>query len=168
MPAVFDTGPLIYLDVLGYLPSLEELYLVTIPGAVAEELSRHPGAPGSRAPSLKFVERVDPGSQYMYRVAAEPPAVDAGEHEVIALALGRGWTAVMDDRAGRSLARRLGVTVTGTLGVLAALHYADRARSPLAEDLDALDAAGMYLTVPLKRRVTDRFSSGHPPPEGTR
>ena len=168
MPAVFDTGPLIYLDVLGYLPLLEELYLVTIPGAVTGELSRHPGAPGSRAPFLKFVERVEPGSEGMHRVAAEPPAVDPGEHEVLALALERGAMAVMDDRAGRSLARRLGVTVIGTLGVLAALHYASHARRTLVEDLDALDAAGMYLTADLKRRVMERFRAVDPPPEGTR
>lgn len=168
MQVVFDSGPLIYLDVLGYLPSLEELYLVTIPGAVAEELAHRPRAPGGAAPSLDFVDLRSPEPENVRRVTAGPPTVDLGEREVLALALGGGMIAVMDDRAGRSRARKLGVTVTGTLGVLAALHYASHARRTLVEDLDALDAAGMYLTADLKRRVLDRFRAGDAPPEATR
>lgn len=144
---------------------MKELYRVMIPDAVAEELARRPGAPGSGAHSLEFVERLSPEPEDVRRIAAGPPSIDAGEREVLALALGREATAVMDDRSGRSRGRRLGVTLTGTLGVLAALHYASRARRALAEDLDALDDAGMYLTADLKRRVMNRFRAGEAPQE---
>lgn len=78
-----------------------------------------------------------------------------------------GAVAVIDDRRGRERARRLGVSLTGTLGVLVALHFAGHARRRLEEDLDALEEAGMYLTRDLRRRTTDRLSGRERPWEGT-
>lgn len=138
-----------------------------IPNAVAEELAHRPGAPGSKVPALGFVESLNPEPEDVRRVASGPPPIDAGEREVLALALGREATAVMDDRSGRSRGRRLGVPLTGTLGVLLALQHASRARRTLAEDLDALEEAGMYLTPDLKRRVEDRLGGGEAPREGS-
>jgi predicted nucleic acid-binding protein len=43
------------------------------------------------------------------RIASGPPPIHAGEREVLALALGREATAVMDDRRGRLRGKRLGV-----------------------------------------------------------
>lgn len=51
--AVFDAGPLIYLDALGYLHTLRELHRVIIPEAVARELEKYPVALAGSAPSLK-------------------------------------------------------------------------------------------------------------------
>jgi predicted nucleic acid-binding protein len=160
--AVFDAGPLIYLDALGYLHTLRELHRVVIPEAVARELEKHPGAPAGSAPSLEWVERRTPATVAVRRVVSQPPSLDAGERETIALALeaGGGATAVIDDRRGRKRARNLEVPLTGTLGVLQALHRAGHADRSLAEDLDALDDAGMYLTKDLKQRVMDRFKAG--------
>lgn len=91
---------------------------------------------------------------------SEPPAIGPGERDTIALALEIGTTAVMDDRRGRRRARDLGVPLTGTLGVLQALHRAGLASRTFAEDLDALTEAGMYLTDDLKRRMIERFGVG--------
>jgi predicted nucleic acid-binding protein len=44
--------------------------------------------------------------------------LDPGEAECLALAQARGWVVVTDDRAARAHALRLGLGVTGTLGVL--------------------------------------------------
>ena len=98
-------------------------------------------------------------------MASGPPAVDPGEREAIALALATGATVVLDDRRGRRRARSLGVPLTGTLGVLLALHRAGHANRRFAEDLDALDATGMYLTPDLKRRVMERLHAGEAPKE---
>ena len=38
-PAVFDTSSLIFLDLLGYIPLLEQLYQVIVPEAVSEEFA---------------------------------------------------------------------------------------------------------------------------------
>lgn len=160
--AVFDAGPLIYLDALGYLHDLRELHRVIIPEAVARELEKHPEAPAGSAPSLEWIERRTPAVEAVSRVVSQPPSLDAGERETIALALeiGGGATAVIDDRRGRRRARTLEVPLTGTLGVLQALHRTGLIKRSLAEDLDALDAAGMYLTEDLKQRVIDRFDAG--------
>lgn len=161
-PAVFDAGPLIYLDALDYLYALRELHRVIIPEAVAQELEKSPEAPGGRAPSLEWIERRTPTEETIRQVMSEPPSIDAGEREVIALALEIGGeiTAVLDDRRGRQRARSLEIPLTGTLGVLQALHREGLADRTFAEELDALGVAGMYLTDDLKRRVMDRFDVG--------
>ncbi len=69
-PAVFDAGPLIYLDALGYLHTLRELHCVIIPEAVARELEKHPGAPGGSVPSLEWVECRTPAAEAVRRVVA--------------------------------------------------------------------------------------------------
>ena len=165
---VFDSGPLIYLDTLDYLPVLTEMYRVSIPDAVAEELTRRPGAAGSGAPFLESAERRTPTAQNLSLVASGPPAIDSGEQEVIALALEDlqgspggpgGVTVAMDDRRGRRRAALLGIPVVGTLAILVRLHHLGHVTRSFAEDLDALEEAGMYLTEDLKQRVMDRFSA---------
>lgn len=155
--AVFDAGPLIYLDALGYLEAVRGLYRLVVPNAVAEELERRPGAFGGGAPSMAGVELRTPESEDMRLVSSGPPAIDAGEKEVIALALGMGPLAVMDERRGVRRASRLGVEVVGTLAFLIEIHRAGYARRTFAEDLDALGNAGMYLTDALKERVMERY-----------
>lgn len=161
---VFDSGPLIYLDTLGYLPVLTEMYRVFIPDAVAEELTRRPGAAGSGAPFLESAERRTPTAQDLSLVASGPPAIDPGEREVIAFALGdlpgstSGVTVAMDDRRGRRRAALLGIPVIGTLAILVRIHHLGHARQSFSGDLDLLEEAGMYITEDLKRHVTDRFN----------
>ncbi|MGB3683368.1 MAG: hypothetical protein WA990_12910 [Rubrobacteraceae bacterium] len=139
---------------------MKELHRVKIPDAVAAELEELQNAPGSQAPSLAWVERRSPGARYIGMVASEPPALDSGELEAIALALETGATVVVDDRRGRKRARMLGVSLTGTLGVLRALHRTGRARRSLVEDLEALEAAGMYLTPHLKQQAINTLHNG--------
>lgn len=73
------------------------------------------------------------------------------------MSLELGITAVMDDRRGRLRARRLGVPLTGALGILLALHFSGHARRSFAEDLDSLNGAGMHIGDELKQRVMDRY-----------
>jgi predicted nucleic acid-binding protein len=166
---VFDTGPLICLDALGYLPALGRMYRVLIPDAVAEELERRPGAAGSGAPSLSFIHRRTPTPSDVSRVASGPPSLDQGEREAIAIALGIGAeaTVAIDDRRGARRAARTGVPVVGTLAVLARIHRLGDTRKALTEDLDALEEAGMYLTPDLVRCVMDSFSTGEAREEGS-
>lgn len=130
-----------------------------IPEAVAGELLRRPGSPGGGVVALDWVERLTAEPADVRRVASGPPASGPGEREVIALALRLGAVAVIDDRRGRERARRLGASLTGTLGVLVALHLAGHARRRFEEDLDTLEESGMYLTPDLRRRVVDRLGA---------
>ena len=144
---------------------ITEMYQVFIPDAVAEELMRRPEAAGGKAPFMESVERQTPKAEDLSQVASGPPAIDPGEQEVIALALGDllgppgEVTVAMDDRRGRRRAAHLGVPVIGTLTILVRLHRLGHGRRSFAEDLKALEKAGMYLTDDLKRRVTERFNA---------
>ena len=117
---VADTGPLNYLVLIGASGILAELFeKVLTPQTVCDEL-RHPGAPAvvrrwaAHPPAWLELHSGSP--------AIDDPAwraLDTGERDALALARMLGAELVlMDDRAGVAVARRQGLAVTGTLGVL--------------------------------------------------
>lgn len=152
---IFDTSSLIFLDLLGYVPLLRRLYRVVLPEAVSEELSERPGSPGSGVISLDWVANRVPGTQSVQRVRQEPPAVGRGEAEVIALGLELSCPVVLDDRKARLRARRAGLEITGTPGVLLRLHRLGLASRNLEEDLRLLEEADMRITPELRRAVLE-------------
>ncbi|MDX5895282.1 DUF3368 domain-containing protein [Rubrobacter radiotolerans] len=152
-PAVFNTSPLIFLDSLGYVPLLRRLYRVVLPVAVSEELSARPGLAGSGVVSSEWVERRAPSAEVVRRVRREPPAVGGGETEVIALGLELSCPVVLDDRKARLRARRAGLEITGTLGVLLRLHRLGLASRGIEEDLELLEEADMRISPELRRAV---------------
>ncbi len=122
------------------------MYRVVLPGAVAEELSARPDAAGSGVVSLDWVSHRAPGAESVRRVIREPPAVGRGETEVIALGLELSCLVVLDDRKARLRARRAGLEITGTLGVLLRLHRLGLASRKLEEDLRLLEEANMRIS----------------------
>lgn len=105
--AVLDSTCLIGLERIGrldLLPGLLEPALA--PPAVGEEFGPLPPWMLVQAPS-------DVGM-----VAALRLLVDAGESEAIALAYEMRFRIILDDRKAREAASRLGVPVTGTVGLL--------------------------------------------------
>ena len=151
-PAVFDASPLIFLDVLGYAGVLPDLHRVFVPPAVVEELVVLPGEPGSSLPAKEWVERRAPGTETLRRVESEM-SEGKGEKEAIALALDLSALVVLDDKRARSYARRVGLRLTGTLGVLLRLHGTGLASRGLEEDLRLLGEAGMRIRPELRRMV---------------
>lgn len=131
---IFDTSSLVFLDLLGYVPLLRQLYQVVLPEAVSEELSARPGTLGSEVVSLEWVEGRTPGTEGVRRVRQEPPKVGRGETEVVALGMELSCPVVLDDRKARLRARRAGLEITGTLGVLLRLHRLGLASRDLKED----------------------------------
>lgn len=118
-PVVVDTTPIIALSLVDRLDLLRTFYRhVLIPPAVRAELDagggRGTGAVEVAAASwIEVVELEDRGRA---RLLAD---LDHGEAEVIALAQEtRARLVVIDERLGRRHARRLGLFVTGTLGIL--------------------------------------------------
>jgi uncharacterized protein len=134
-PAVFDTSSLIFLDLLDYMPLLRQVYQVIVPVAVSEELSAHPGSPGSAVMSLGWVVQRAPGTESVRRVRSGSPTVGRGEREVIALGLEFSCPVVLDDKKARLRARRAGLGITGTLGVLLRLYRIGLASRDIEEDL---------------------------------
>jgi predicted nucleic acid-binding protein len=157
MRAVSNTSPLLNLAIVDHLHLLRQQYAtLLIPPAVRAELQvdrRWLGSARLRAILAEgWVQVGTPPDPVA--VAAFGEHVDLGEAEAIALALGVGadWL-LIDERDGRALATRLGLRVTGVLGVLL------RAKS--AGDLDALAPllgalqreAGFRVAPPLRQAV---------------
>lgn len=151
--AVFDTGPLIYLDAVGYAGLLPRLHRVVVPPTVADELAARPAMPGGRLPEQPWLQQRSPQPNYLGHVEQEPPSVDKGEKEAIALALQRGALVVADDLPARKRARRAGLEVSGTLGILLRLHRLGLLQRSLGSELDRLQQAGMYLSEELREVV---------------
>ncbi|MBC7899929.1 MAG: DUF3368 domain-containing protein [Saprospiraceae bacterium] len=106
-PAVCDSTCLIGLERIGKLEILRELFEpISIPPEVEREF-------GKSFPWLKI------GNLASIRlVAALQMVVDSGEAEAIALASEKNCLLISDDKQARAAAKRLGVAVIGTVGLL--------------------------------------------------
>lgn len=145
MIVVADASPLILLGQVGQLELLRELFgEVLVPRSVWEEATDN-ALPGSEAVTSAtwLVVRQDP--------EGTAPLDHLGRGEAMAFALARQVGAdllLVDDLQARKAARRQGVAVRGTLGVLVAAKEAGlvlELRPPIKD----LIAAGM--------RVSDRL-----------
>jgi hypothetical protein len=119
---VSNTGPIIGLAKIGRLDLLKSLVGdVLIPPFVHKELF---GKLGTEAvmieEGLRDFIRVVTVTTTDLSMEAVLSELDEGERQAIALAsdLGKDVLLLMDDHAGRQAARKLGVPVTGLLGLL--------------------------------------------------
>ncbi|MGA3169394.1 MAG: DUF3368 domain-containing protein [Chthoniobacteraceae bacterium] len=121
--AISNASPLIQLAKIGQLSLLAQLYpRVLIPGAVHREVV----AAGGGRPGSEGVAQAVADGWLVPTMVSEDKALellreqlDDGEAEAIRLALGPPAAVVLlDDMAARSIASRLGLQVTGTLGLL--------------------------------------------------
>lgn len=151
-PAVFDASPIVFFDILDYAGLLPKLHQVLLPPAVIEELVTLPGEPGSGVPKERWIERRAPTAGTLHTVEDEITE-GRGEKEAIALALDLSALIVLDDKRARSYARRVGLRLTGTLGVLLRLHRLGLASRGLEEDLRLLEEADMRITPELLQKV---------------
>jgi predicted nucleic acid-binding protein len=142
---VADTGPLNYLVLTGDIELLPKLFgRVLAPQGVRDELADRDAPAAVRAwvaqkPAWLEV-RPDPDIR---PDDATTPALDLGERAAIALALAvKADLVLMDDQEGVAVARREGLAVTGTLGVLDLA--ARRAMVDLAEAFTRLKATSFY------------------------
>lgn len=142
---VVNATPVIGLSLINRLDILRRLYgEVLIPPAVrAEVLAGGPASPGfvelQRAEWVRVTDLHDP------RRADLLSDLDRGEAEVIALAQELNATLVIiDERMARRHARRLGLQLSGTLGVL--LRAKKRGMVPAVKPLiDQLQQGGFRL-----------------------
>lgn len=137
-PIVLDATVLIGLDRIGQLdliPSLCDPVWVT-PEVAAEFGRLQPWMSVQSAPNRALVRSLE-------------LTVDAGEASAIALASEKNSRILLDDRKARIAARQLGLTVTGTVGLLLKAKAAGRI-SLLLPLIDALDQAGFHLSADLR------------------
>ena len=142
MPEVIcNTSPLQYLHQIGQLELLPALVSrVVVPTAVAEELAegRRRGLDLPVPEMLPWVELAVPANEQVVRLVAD---LGPGETEVLLLALEQtDPVVILDDALARRHAEMLGISLTGTLGILldAKRRGLVPALIPLIDDLQRL------------------------------
>jgi uncharacterized protein len=120
---VSDTSAITSLAAIGYLSLLRELYgTVIIPEIVYRELLGPPVSAGAEeAQRYDWIQVRSLTDSSANRVVVESlrNELDSGESEAIALALElEADLMLIDERLGRNVARRVGLKVTGAIGVL--------------------------------------------------
>lgn len=140
-PIVVDSTCLIGLERIGRLELLPAVYEPVIaPPAVREEFGR----------DLPWLRVEAPAGEGL--VKALQLLVDDGESEAIALARERKWRLLVDDRQARLVAKRMGVRIIGTVGIL--VRAKQQGLIPaLRPVLEALERAGFYIGAELKREA---------------
>ena len=142
---VCNASPLIALAKAGLLDLLPRLFdMVCLPAAVEAEIMRGPTADPMRGRLV--------GTAWLRRVRLDPPLsplagwqLGAGEAEVIEFArLHPEHGVVLDDRAARRAAFGLGLTVYGTLSVLALARRRELLPS-FRSAAEAVSRAGLYV-----------------------
>ena len=122
MPVVSNTSPVLNLAIIGQLDLLHQQFgEVLIPPAVLQELKVDGALPGVQPIRLALQHN------WLRVIELSTPAVaralkrdlDNGEAEAIALSLQLGAaTILMDEHDGRAVAKAMGLTPIGILGVL--------------------------------------------------
>ena len=153
---VADAGPLIALGRIGRLDLLRPILgEVLAPEAVLAECLVKPLRPGA----LAIADAVARG--WLHRTPdpqpQEPPfaVLGLGESAAIRLAHVAAVPVLMDDRAGRSVARNLGVAVIGTGGFLLGAKQRGFIDA-VAPVLQSLRANGYHLSASLVQAILDR------------
>lgn len=160
MPAVSNTSPVFNLACIGRLELLRQQFgEVWIPSSVAAELADIPDA-GIR----RTVEQAQAAGWLLVRATTEADLVKlltvdlhSGEAEAIALALEAhaDWL-LIDEKEGRTMARRLGLRISGVLGVL--LHAKKAGQiAEIKRELRALrDEARFFVSRQLEAEILAR------------
>jgi len=115
---VSNTSPLLYLHQLGSIDLLPVLYSqVIVPVSVVEELTAGRAA-GHDVPNVAALPWARVVSSPTLALLALATDLGKGEAEAIAIAHERNALLILDDGLARRHAQIVGVTLTGTLGVL--------------------------------------------------
>lgn len=137
-PVVADSTCLIGLERIGKLDVLPELFEpIMIPDEVANEFGV----------SLSWLKVETPSNRTL--VNALKLIVDDGEAEAIALALEENCKIILDDKQARSVAKKLGLAIVGTVGVFVTAKQNSLIDS-LKNVLDALENNGFRMSEDLK------------------
>lgn len=119
---VSNTSPIFYLSTIGHLDLLRQLYgEIVIPTTVFNEITDvgNTDVSAKVVPTLSWIKtRSATDRAFVNTLRAE---LDPGEAEAIALAVElNADRLLMDERLGRAAAMRVGLQVTGVLGILIA------------------------------------------------
>lgn len=156
--AVADAGPLIHLDEMDWIFSLEIFETVWVPPEVADEATRYRPKWKNAAPSNIRIEATATESWGWWRTKTKFVHLDKGEQAALAL-----WHQhqdaifLCDDLQARMVAQDLGIPVMGTLGlILRSAHLSLRTISEVRATLiDLPTRSTLHLKPSLIHRVIE-------------
>jgi predicted nucleic acid-binding protein len=149
---VADASPIILLSRLHLLDLLDRLYdqVVTARAVYEEVVLQGAGRPGSsELPAASWIQIIDPEPETLLELGLQ---TELGRGEAAALSLAASLKAdlvLMDERQGRLVAKRLGLSVKGTVGILIAAQQ-KRLIPELRPLLDELTRQGARLSPSLR------------------
>ena len=160
MTIVCDTSPLLMFARADRLDLLSVLYqTVVVPGVVLQEINVQADDPARR------IWACIRGEAFRQKTAREQDLDAVREHmgrgERAAIALARGLDAdlvVLDDEQGRKEARRHGLSVIGSIGVLIEAKERDVIAS-MRRELDRLIDEGLWIDERLYDRVLQEYET---------
>jgi hypothetical protein len=153
---VCDTSPLLILAKAGRLRLLTTLYeTVEIPSAVLDEVNVR------ERPDAEAIRQWRHKHDVLVREPSDPSrnalSEELGDGERAALAIERDAAlVVLDDQEGRRVAKRRGLSVTGTIGVLVEARATGQIDS-LRTELDRVVEAGWWMSESFYERLLQEF-----------
>lgn len=155
MIVVSNTSPITNLAAIQRIDILEKIYdTIIIPQAVYDEMSNWSyEVPGTKEVKTLAWIQVQPVSNSTL-VAELKTEIDPGEAEAIALAMEiKADRIIIDDYKGRVVASRLGLKVTGILGVLLIVKHRGLINNikPIVDDL--INIAGFRISPKLYNHI---------------
>lgn len=157
MIVISDTSVITNLAAIHHLHLLQPLYeRILIPEAVYRELADiDPPVPGTlEVQTLDWLEVISLRDRTIADQLQNQSQLDPGEAEAIALALEiKAELLLIDERRGRAIATRLGLRITGLLGIL--VEAKQRSLIPSVKPLmDALiDTSEFRVSQPLYEQI---------------
>ena len=153
MIVVSDTSPILNLARINQIDLLRTLYVqVLVPPAVHSELARSLATDPQQYASISWLSVETPHDNAL--IAKLRAQLHIGEAEAIALALEhKADLLLVDEKLGREVARRLGLRITGLLGVLVEAKHAGLVQrvKPVLDEL--ISGAHFWMTSELYREV---------------
>lgn len=158
MIVVSDTTPVISLMKAGQLELLRQLFgVVYIPETVYRELTDNEAFPEEvrmvQECEFLYMQKVDNGKSVA--ILQNFTGLDAGESEAIILADEMNSDVLlMDERKGRQVAKKLGIRITGTIGILTqAFDEGILTKEDVERCIERLKESGIRISEKLYQRL---------------
>ncbi len=162
MIVVSDTTPVISLMKVGQLELLQKLFgVVYIPKAVYRELTENEVFSEEvkmvQECEFIYVEEVSNGKSV--NILRNFTGLDAGESEAIILADEKqSDVLLMDEHKGRQVAKKMGITITGTIGILTqAFDEGMLMREDVERCIEWLKESGIRISEKLYQRLREHI-----------
>lgn len=163
MIIVADTTPLISLMKIGQLDLLEKLFgEVQIPEAVFKELIYNSNYPeeSKLIRESKFIIKVSVNDTSAVELLRRSSGLDAGESEAIILSDSLNASLLlMDEVKGRQVAKQMGISLMGTLGLLL-VGYKENilTKQQIVECIDIMRKSGRHISETLYQQLLAKIS----------